>query len=122
MIRNVLLDWSGTLADDLGPVLEASNLVFQHYGKEPYSRAQFQHEFCLPFVDFYARTLPGIPMAELDDLYHVHFDPIQDRVELLPHARELLDFLAATGRRAFLLSSIRPEHWVKQALRLGVVD
>jgi phosphoglycolate phosphatase-like HAD superfamily hydrolase len=28
MIRNVLLDWSGTLADDLAAVLEATNLIF----------------------------------------------------------------------------------------------
>lgn len=120
MIRNVLLDWSGTLADDLGPVLEASNRVFAHYGAPEFTRHRFQEEFCLPFVEFYDRTLPGIPIKELDDLYHVHFDPIQDRVELLPFARELLDFLAATGRRAFLLSSIRPAHWIKQAERLGV--
>lgn len=121
MIRNVLLDWSGTLADDLGPVLEASNRVFAHYGKEEFTRHRFQEEFCLPFTDFYNRTLPGVPIRELDDLYHLHFDPIQDRVELLPYAREFLDFLAATGRRVFLLSSIRKEHWLKQAGRLGVI-
>jgi len=28
MIKNILLDWSGTLADDLSAVLKATNLIF----------------------------------------------------------------------------------------------
>ena len=35
MIKNVLLDWSGTLADDLSAVLKATNLIFAEYGRDP---------------------------------------------------------------------------------------
>ncbi len=122
MIRNVICDWSGTLADDLTPVLEATNRVFAHYGKPVYERERFRREFSLPFVEFYARTLPGIPMEELDALYHRHFDALNERVELLPGAREFLELCRETGRRLFLLSTINPLHWAKQGPRLEVTE
>lgn len=33
MLRNLILDWSGTLADDLGPVVETTNLILRRFGK-----------------------------------------------------------------------------------------
>jgi phosphoglycolate phosphatase-like HAD superfamily hydrolase/ADP-ribose pyrophosphatase YjhB (NUDIX family) len=122
MISTILFDWSGTLADDLGAVLQATNKVFEHYGRPGMSRQEFRREFALPFGGFYDRFLPGIPLQELDDRYHLHFDPLNERVELLPHAREFLDFCRQTDRRMFILSSIRPIHFEKQAGRLGVID
>ena len=31
MFRNLIFDWSGTLVDDLGPVIEATNAVLGKY-------------------------------------------------------------------------------------------
>ena len=49
-IRNVILDWSGTLVDDFGPVLEASNEIFKQYGKPVWSADEFREKFANPFV------------------------------------------------------------------------
>jgi phosphoglycolate phosphatase len=43
-------------------------------------------------------------------------------VELLPGAREILEFCHRTGRRTFLLSTIKSSHFDAQAARLGVRD
>ena len=51
-IRNVILDWSGTLVDDFGPVLEATNEIFKHYGKPAFSAEEFREKFYLPFPEF----------------------------------------------------------------------
>ena len=67
--NNYIFDWSGTLVDDLGPVLDATNRVFNHYGKDSFTREEFCSEFCLPFKIFYDKFLPEAPMSELELLY-----------------------------------------------------
>ena len=45
MLRNLLLDWSGTLADDMPPVIGATNHVLEHFGRPALSREEFRHHF-----------------------------------------------------------------------------
>lgn len=120
MIRNLLLDWSGTLADDLGPVLKATNLIFREYGRRDLTREEFRTHFRLPFSEFYAELLPEATIEGLEPLYEKFFSGLHDEVELLPGAREFLDFCRRSGRRIFLLSTIKALHFDAQAGRLGV--
>jgi len=122
MIKNILLDWSGTLADDLGPVLVATNAIFRHYGKKDLTLEEFRHHFRLPFSGFYAELLPEATEEGLEALYERFFLGLNDDVELLPGALEFLEFCKVTGRRTFLLSTIKPAHFELQAGRLGVKD
>ncbi len=41
-MKNVIFDWSGTLVDDLPPVLEATNRIFAHYRREAMDRDEFR--------------------------------------------------------------------------------
>ena len=121
-IRNIILDWSGTLADDLGPVLEATNEIFRHYQKPVWSLDEFREKFYLPFPKFYAEHLPELVLADLDERYHASFQVLQNGISLLPHALDFLDYLRARGLPTFLLSSIHREHFEAQGGRLGVKD
>ena len=47
---------------------------------------------------------------------------MQDEIELLPGALDFLKFCRKTGRRTFLLSTIKASHFEIQAGRLGVRD
>lgn len=120
VIKNVILDWSGTIVDDFNPVLKATNEIFQHYGKPPMSADDFREKFCLPFTEFYKKYLPEATMAELDAHYHRAFKLLQTDIEMLPHARDFLEFCAAQGIPMFLLSSIHSEHYKVQSERLGI--
>lgn len=120
MIRNVLLDWSGTLADDLKPVLHATNAIFRDFGRKEMTLDEFRQHFRLPFGNFYAEFLPEATDEGLNILYERFFSALQNNIELLPGTREFLDFLHATGRRVFLLSTIKGSHFEAQAARLGV--
>jgi phosphoglycolate phosphatase len=122
MIKNILLDWSGTLADDLRPVLKATNAIFRQFGRQELSLDEFRRHFRLPFAGFYAELLPEATNEGLEVLYDRHFSGLHSEVELLPGAREFLDFCAATGRRTFLLSTIKRTHFDEQGGRLGVRD
>ncbi len=120
MSSNVILDWSGTLVNDLPPVLEATNRILLHYGRPELSREEFRQSFRLPFIGFWEEQLPGVGLPELEELYHRFFDGIQEQVDLLPGAREFLEYCRASNRRLFLLSSIKREHWDDQSARLQV--
>lgn len=122
MIKNLLLDWSGTLADDLGPVLTATNAIFRDFGRKEMSLEEFRRTFRLPFSGFYAEHLPEATAEGLEVLYERFFAGLQDNVTLLPGARDFLDFCHATGRRLFLLSTIKRSHFETQAGRLGVLN
>jgi len=122
MSRHILLDWSGTVVDDLPPVLAATNRIFEDFGRPPLTREQFRRHFRLPFSEFYAEFLPEATMEGLEVLYRRFFEGLQDEVTLLPGALEFLEFCRATGRRVFLLSTIQKDHWETQAGRLGVRD
>ena len=122
MIRNVILDWSGTLANDLAAVLEATNLIFTEYGRDPLSLEDFRKHFRLPFSGFYADLLPEAEAEGLEALYERFFHGLNDKVDLLPGALDFLIFCRDTGRRTFLLSTIKTSHFERQAQRLGVID
>ena len=122
MIRNVILDWSGTLADDLTSVLRATNAIFCEFGRRELTRDEFRHHFRLPFSGFYAEFLPEASAEGLEALYERFFHGLQDEIELLPGALDFLKFCRKTGRRTFLLSTIKASHFEIQAGRLGVRD
>jgi phosphoglycolate phosphatase-like HAD superfamily hydrolase len=119
VIRNVLFDWSGTLVDDLPAVLEATNHVLRQAGRLPLTLEQFRAEFCLPFTLFYDRFVPDLPLPKLEQWFHSRFKQAQDSVVPLPHAREFLEFCRARGLKLFVLSTVRPDHFMKQAARAG---
>ena len=120
MIKNLIFDWSGTLANDLGSVLHATNATLEHFGKPVLTEEAFRECFRLPFTEFYEEVLPGVELSELQRLYRYHF-PEDWEVPLLEHAREMLEYGAATGRRMVLLSSAPLEHFQRQAGSLGVL-
>jgi phosphoglycolate phosphatase len=106
MFRNLIFDWSGTLVDDLGPVIEATNAVLGKYAIAPLDREEFRRAFRLPYQDFYAEQLPGIPLEELEAHFRPAFDAAITPVTVLPHAREKLEWCTALGIRAFVLTSM----------------
>ena len=119
-MKNVIFDWSGTLVDDLPPVLAATNRIFAHYKRDAMDREEFRRTFRLPFAEFYAETLPGVPMPDLDKLYHEFFVDSGNQVEILPGVREFLDFCQSRGKRIFLLSSIHQDHYEAQSVALDL--
>ncbi len=120
MLRNLIFDWSGTLVDDLAPVIGATNRVLRDHGLPELTREEFRRRFRLPFTEFYHEVLPGVPLEELDARFHETFVQLQHAVTPLPGAFEFLEYCRSSGRRLFLLSSIKREHWEEQSARLGV--
>ena len=119
MFRNLIFDWSGTLVDDLGPVLEATNDVFVRYGLESLTRDEFRRRFHLPYGSFYDKYLPGVPLAELELHFRRAFAASLAPVTILPHAREKLEWCARRGIRAFVLTSMDEQAFGRQLAEFG---
>ncbi len=122
MIDTLLVDWSGTLADDLGATLTATNAVLAVYGEPPLDRPTFQREFELPFMRFYARFLPGRSREEVDAHFFAAYEPLRHQVPLLPAARALLTFARDTGIRVHLFSTMRSDLLEAEVARLDLAE
>ena len=122
MIRNLLFDWSGTLADDLPNVLHAVNGMLRAHGVPPLDRETFRARFRLPYTEFFEELLPSLPLHELQQLYLEHFPHAHEGVTLLPHVTELLQDASAAGLRLVVLSSAPEAHVMPQAIALKVRD
>jgi len=120
MFKNLIFDWSGTLVDDLGPVLDATNAVLVRYGREPLSREGFRRCFRLPYVEFYAECLPGVELGELEEHFRMAFAASSAPVLVLPHAREKLAWCALHGVRCFVLSSMDEQTFGRQLEEFGL--
>ena len=68
MFKNLIFDWSGTLVDDMGPVLEATNVVLEKYGIAPYDREGFRRNFRLPYRESPEELLPGVALEDSSTL------------------------------------------------------
>jgi phosphoglycolate phosphatase len=121
VIRNIIFDWSGTLADDLPAVWQATNYVLRQAGRPELTLDQFRADFRLPFTTFYDQHTPHIPLPQLENWFHTHLRTVQDSVVELPHARAFLEFCRARKIHTFLLSTVAAEHFATQArqTRLG---
>jgi phosphoglycolate phosphatase len=119
MFDNIIFDWSGTLVDDLGPVIEATNAVLARYGVATLDREGFRRKFRLPYREFYAEMLPMVPLAELEDHFRAAFAAAATPVTVLPHAREKLDWCAASGIRTFVLTSMDENAFHGQLRQFG---
>ena len=120
MIKNIILDWSGTVVDDLDAVIKATNSVLKDFGCPTVTKEEYRQEFALPFTTFYERFLPGVPLTQIDTVYHRFFALYRDQINLFPGVAEFCAFSTTTGRRLFVLSTIQESHFEYQAARHGI--
>ena len=118
MIKNIILDWSGTVVDDLDAVLRSTNSTLTELGSTPVSKEDFRRKFVLPVSLFYDRLLPGVPMEKIDATYRRWFREIS--VKPFPGVAEFCAFAVDTGRQLFVLSTISAEHFERQSEEFGI--
>ena len=92
-LKNIIFDLSGTLVDDLPPVLNATNTVLREMGMPEFSKDEFRKRFYLPFTKFYAELLRGVDMVELTGKFRQAFVDQEDNVEEIPYALDFLRFV-----------------------------
>ncbi len=121
MVQNVILDWSGTLVDDLKPVWKTTNHVFSVCGLPPVSLDEFRSEFCLPVRRYYERLVPHIPTAELERIFLQKYPEYRNEIRLLPDTLGFLQFCALRRMNVFIASSVDTATYESLMARFGLV-
>ncbi len=119
-IRNVILDWSGTLVNDLPPVFDTTNHVFATFGLPALTLDEFRREFCLPIRKFYERRIPDVPQAKLEEVFLTRYHQVQDAITLLPHTVDFLEFCRDEEFGVFIASTVDSHTYEHQAARFGL--
>lgn len=119
MFRAVILDWSGTLVDDMGPTLDATNAVLRRFSRPQMTREEFQEKFRLPYSEFYEEVLPGIALAELEDHFRAAFHDSQHPVTPLEGTEGFLRWCRTMGIRLFVLTSMDRDTFLGQLHQFG---
>jgi phosphoglycolate phosphatase-like HAD superfamily hydrolase len=119
-IRNVIMDWSGTLVDDLPPVFKTTNHVFATFGLPPLTLAEFRREFCLPIRKFYERRIPGVPLTKLEQVFLTKYRELQEEITLLPHTIDFLKFCQRSRISVYIASTVDTATYTYQAKRFGI--
>ena len=119
-IHDVILDWSGTLVNDLPPVFDTTNHVFASCGLPALTLEEFRREFCLPIRKFYERRIPNVPQARLEEIFLGRYREVQDAITLLPHTMEFLKFCRQAGHRVYIASTVDAHTYEFQVARFGL--
>lgn len=120
MWKNVILDWSGTVVDDLSFVWESTNHVLAHFGRPPITRQTFRERFTLPWINFYKEHLSEIDREELDRVFWAKMQEAQARIPLFPDAMDFFLFCRSQHLPVFILSTVDSESFWGQSNRLGI--
>jgi phosphoglycolate phosphatase len=116
-IRNIILDWSGTMVDDMLPVLHTTNYVLKSCGQSALTLDEFRRDFRLPVRKFYETRVPHRSLSELEQLFLGEYPRYQDEIQMLPHTWAFLEFCAERGLRVFVASSVDARTYLHQMQR-----
>jgi len=120
VIRNVILDWSGTLVDDLKPVLTTTNHVLESCGLPAMTLEEFRAQFCLPIRKFYESRVPHVPQARLEEIFLAEYPKHHAEITLLPHSLEFLRFCRRQGVGVYIASTVDAHTYETQMARFGI--
>lgn len=122
MFPALILDWSGTLVDDMGPTLAATNAVLANYNHPPFTWEEFRGNFRLPYSEWYEERLPGVPLDELEDHFRAAFAESEHHVRPLDGTAEFLAWGKKRGIRLFVLTSMDRQCFETQLHAFGFAD
>ena len=97
----VVFDWDGTLMDSTAGIAESIREAARDLGLPVPAREVASHVIGLGLRDSLRSAVPLLPegrYAEFVEAYRRHFAVEQQRMELFPGVRELLEDLRASGR------------------------
>jgi len=120
MVGNVILDWSGTLVDDLMPVVKTTNHVLQSCGLPAISLQEFREQFCLPVRKFYEGRVPHVTQAKLEEIFLTEYPKHHAEITLLPHTLDFLRFCQERQMGVYIASTADAHTYNTLAARFGI--
>ncbi|HEX2797900.1 MAG TPA: NUDIX domain-containing protein [Immundisolibacter sp.] len=120
MIRHLILDWAGTLADDRALTLAATNDTLAHFGAAPVDEDTYRREFTLPVERFYRRFIGDLPRETIDAVFFDHFAQRMAQSQLFAEVPALLHICRLRGVALSICSSVPTDILDGLLTRLGL--
>ncbi|MFH0859451.1 MAG: HAD family hydrolase [Patescibacteria group bacterium] len=121
MIKNIIFDWSGTLADDLVMTYKATMYVFEKLGVKPMSLEEYRNKFFLPYMGFCKNYLPNCTTEQIKQLFLEGVQTVVD-VELYPEVKNVLKKLYDRDIKMIIMSATTKERIIADAKRYNILD
>ncbi|NUR71810.1 MAG: HAD family hydrolase [Hamadaea sp.] len=99
-VKHLVWDWNGTLLNDLGLVVAATNVALASSGGQPVTADEHRRDFRRPIIDYYGSLL-GRPVepdefSRMDTIFHNEYRTGLLQVELAADARDAIATWAGT--------------------------
>lgn len=116
----VIWDWNGTLADDAGASLLATNDILKNHGKAPINMEQYYEYIDTPISRFYGHLfdLDEVPMSVIGKEFYEYYPKYFEGLHR--GAAPLLEQLRRAGTLQVILSSAHRENIKRDMARCGI--
>jgi len=121
MIKNIIFDWSGTLADDLITTYKATMHIFEKLGGKSMPLEEYGKEFFLPYMSFFKKYFPNSTAEQIRELFQEGIQTVGD-AEPYPGVRDVLKRLYDRGIKMTIMSASTKERIITDAKRYGIFD
>ncbi|MCX2184824.1 HAD hydrolase-like protein [Streptomyces sp. SKN60] len=124
--KHLVWDWNGTLLDDIGAVIGATNAAFAELGLEPITLERYRELYTVPVPKFYERLMGRLPTDDewtlMDGAFHRHYWERAEGCGLTAGAAELLAARQASGFTQSLLSLAPHADLIPLVRRHGIAE
>ncbi|MFE0653829.1 HAD family hydrolase [Streptomyces sp. NPDC059534] len=124
--KHLVWDWNGTLLDDTGAVIGATNAAFAELGLASITLEQYRELYTVPVPKFYERLMGRLPTdAEwtvMDGAFHRHYWQRAEGCGLTVGAAELLAARQESGFTQSLLSLAPHAELIPLVRRHGIAE
>ncbi|KQX52663.1 MULTISPECIES: HAD family hydrolase [unclassified Streptomyces] len=124
--KHLVWDWNGTLLDDTGAVIGATNAAFAELGLESITLERYRELYTVPVPKFYERLMGRLPTdAEwtvMDGIFHRHYWERAEACVLTSGAAELLAARQESGFTQSLLSLAPHAELIPLVRRYGIAE
>lgn len=90
-VKHLVWDWNGTLLNDLGLVVAATNVALTSAGGLAVTEEEHRRDFRRPIIDYYGsllgRTVAPDEFATMDEIFHLEYRTGLATVDLAADAR-----------------------------------
>ena len=124
--KYIVWDWNGTLYDDVQIGIDAMNEMLRLKGYNIFlTPEKYREIFCFPIIDYYKRIgydFSHHPFEELAELYIEIYCSIQNKAQLYPSAKSVLNELQNKGARQVIVSACEKNRLKQQINSFGITD
>ncbi|MFH8840961.1 HAD family hydrolase [Streptomyces sp. NPDC017868] len=124
--KHLVWDWNGTLLDDIGAVIGATNAAFTELGLETITLERYRELYTVPVPKFYERIMGRLPTDEewtvMDGAFHRHYWQRAESCGLTAGAAELLAARQESGLTQSLLSLAPHADLIPLVRRYGIAE